>query len=72
MHQLWILALAIAISIAMAMGDGSRTSGILRLRGGLVPQANDGDAGDYYEKFELDYGVDDTKRNAGAMRGFFA
>ena len=39
--------MAIAISIAMAAGDGSRTSGILRLRGGLVPQANDGDAGDY-------------------------
>ena len=70
MNRLSIAVLAIALCIAQALGEGSRTSAILRLRGGLVPQADEGDAGNYYEKFELDYGSDDTKRNAGAMRGF--
>ncbi len=60
-----------ALCVTLALGDGSRTTCIiLRLRGGLVPQAEEGGDIDYYDKFKLDYGSDDTKRNAGAMRGF--
>jgi hypothetical protein len=36
------------------------------LRGGLVPQASDGD---YYENFKIDYGCDDRRRSAGSLRG---
>ena len=38
------------------------------IRGGYVPQA-DGIGGDYYEKFQLDYGIVDDTRVAGATRG---
>ena len=38
------------------------------IRGGYVPQA-DGIGGDYYEKFQLDYGIIDDTRVAGATRG---
>lgn len=41
---------------------------IFGIRGGLVPQADE--KGDYYEKFILDYGSDDKRRVAGALRGF--
>ena len=39
------------------------------LRGGLVPQASEA-GGDYYEQFQLDYGVNDKSRVAGSLRGF--
>eukprot|EP01038_Epipyxis_sp_PR26KG_P016030 gene16030-21756_t len=42
---------------------------ILSIRGGRVPQADDGDEG-YFEKFTLDYDCDDKSRIAGSMRGF--
>lgn len=42
---------------------------VLQLRGGLVPQAKEGNV-DYYEQFHLDYGTRDNKRIAGALRGF--
>lgn len=53
-------------------GLRSRCSGnrvVLDLRGGLVPQAKE-TGGDYYEQFHLDYGTRDSKRIAGALRGF--
>jgi hypothetical protein len=39
------------------------------MKGGAVPQA-DKVGGEYYEKFELDYGSEDRVRFAGALRGF--
>lgn len=41
----------------------------LQWRGGFVPQASE-TGGNYFEKFNLDYGCDDKKRSAGFMRGF--
>ena len=38
------------------------------IRGGYVPQADE-IGGDYYEKFQLDYGIVDNTRAAGATRG---
>ena len=45
------------------------SSHLLTIRGGLVPQA-DKVGGEYYEKYDLDYGTDDKSRYAGALRGF--
>lgn len=45
------------------------SSNLFTIRGGLVPQA-DKVGGEYYEKYELDYGTDDKRRFAGALRGF--
>ena len=39
----------------------------IRIRGGLVPQADPD--GEYYGKFNLDYGCDDNVRVAGSLRG---
>lgn len=47
------------------------THNVIDIRGGLVPQA-DSEGGDYYEKFELDYGSEDKSRIAGSLRGFIA
>jgi hypothetical protein len=49
--------------------SGLSGSPIFKIRGGLVPQADEVGS-DYYEKFELDYGSDDKSRVAGATRGF--
>jgi len=38
------------------------------IRGGYVPQADE-IGGDYYEKFHLDYGIEDNTRVAGFTRG---
>lgn len=40
------------------------------LRGGAIRNPSNSDAADYYEKFHIDYGVDDNRRMAGALRGF--
>ena len=45
------------------------SSSYLDIRGGSVPAASKV-GGEYYEKFELDYGRDDKKRYAGSLRGF--
>jgi hypothetical protein len=60
-------AIVFALFVGVAV-SGISTSHVLRLRGGLVPQADD--AAGYYEQFHLDYGTDDTERIAGALRGF--
>ena len=60
------------MSLLLVVGSVlSSESLLLRLRGGLVPQASDNPASrDYYEQFELDYGCQDNQRLAGSMRGF--
>jgi hypothetical protein len=70
MIQVLALFVISMLSLSWAGIPGTSTMGtLLGLRGGLVPQADE-DGKNYYEKFELDYGSDDTRRNAGAMRGF--
>lgn len=64
-----LLLCLVALSFAAAAGAKMYGAGLLKYRGGLVPQASEvGD--DYYEKFELDYGCEDDVRTAGSMRGF--
>ena len=46
-----------------------KSSTVLSIRGGAVPEASK-IGGEYYEKFELDYGCQDKTRIAGALRGF--
>jgi hypothetical protein len=57
---LFLLACAI-------LAHGAMLPGVLRIRGGLVPQPSED--GEYYEKFKIDYGCDDNVRIAGSMRG---
>ena len=42
---------------------------LFKIRGGSVPEASKV-GGEYYEKYELDYGSKDNVRIAGALRGF--
>jgi hypothetical protein len=65
----WILCLAVFLLQCLNGSYAETVHRLLTLRGGLVPQASD-KGGEYYEKFELDYGCDDKIRNAGALRGF--
>ncbi len=44
--------------------DGRR---FLKIRGGILPFNPEND---FYDQFELDYGCNDTLRNAGSLRGF--
>ena len=72
MNNYVAVILLLMCSLMRSSGESTSMPMILRLRGGLVPQADEADGRDYYEKFNLDYGSDDTKRNAGAMRGFLS
>lgn len=46
------------------------TTSLSLLRGGAIRNPSNSDMADYYEKFHIDYGVDDNRRMAGALRGF--
>lgn len=51
---------------ATAMTDNCKS--ILHIHGGAVKLPVD--EGEYYERFNIDYGVEDNRRMAGALRGF--
>ena len=52
------------------LANSSLQNQVLKIRGGLVPQADPESGKDYYEQFELDYGSIDRRRSAGSMKGF--
>jgi hypothetical protein len=60
------------VASLLSVSESSLFNKVLALRGGLVPTAEEADksGSNYYDKYELDYGCDDTRRYAGAMRGF--
>lgn len=62
---LWCFLGLLTVSLALARQlSGSQISTtITALRGGAVDD-------DYYSQFEIDYGVEDNRRIAGALRGF--
>jgi len=55
------------ISICSALAIRISLSPVTSIRGGLVPEATPD--GEYYEKFQLDYGCEDNVRLAGRMMG---
>jgi hypothetical protein len=59
--------LLVLLSCVLFAHEAALFSGVLHLRGGLVPQPSED--GEYYEKFKIDYGCDDNVRIAGSMRG---
>ena len=71
---LLVLFLSSICSLMIVSGFAKSYVKVLSLRGGLVPEAEDDNGNgvgvSYYDKYELDYGSDDTQRFAGAMRGF--
>lgn len=72
-YSVIVVAIISAASFVLVSIDASKTFvRVLGLRGGLVPEAEDDGKGgvSYYDKYELDYGSGDTRRYAGAMRGF--
>lgn len=56
--------ISISLGIARRACQFDISSAIRTLRGGAA--ADD----DYYSQFEIDYGVEDNRRIAGALRGF--
>lgn len=73
MNLSWRICLAVMVVLIGGVQGSThgRFTALLKLRGGLVPQAKES-GGDYFEQFHLDYGSKDNKRVAGAMRGFIA
>lgn len=68
-----MLALFIVCCLAALQTSSARSAGVqnvFKFRGGLVPEAKDSSPDDYYDQFELDYGTNDNKRIAGALKGF--
>lgn len=57
------------LSVVVVCVFGSSLERWKNVRGGWVPTAQDG-GDDYFEQFKLDYGKDDSRRIAGALRGF--
>jgi hypothetical protein len=62
----WMLALLI-----LAVFSTSRATNIVSIRGGATKDRflSSGNV-DYYEQFDIDYGIDDNHRKAGSLRGF--
>lgn len=62
----WMLALLI-----LAVFSTSRATNIVSIRGGATKDRflSSGNV-DYYEQFDIDYGIDDNRRKAGSLRGF--
>ena len=67
-----MLSLSLALYMLISSSSASFSiDKVLSISGGLVPQAN-GQNGDYYEKYVLDYGSEDNRRMAGYLRGFLS
>jgi hypothetical protein len=60
---------AVIILLEFAVLTASiNNNNLFGIRGGWVPQASEA-GGDYFEKFEIDYGCQDNVRIAGSTRG---
>lgn len=68
--QLVVFTIVNSSSSSSSTSTSASVHSILKIRGGLVPQASDSNGGNYYEQYTLDYGSSDNKRMAGALRGF--
>jgi hypothetical protein len=65
-----VFALNLLISYYISIISCGSLQKLFQFRGGLVPEASDSSPDEYYDRFELDYGTNDNKRIAGALKGF--
>lgn len=64
------LIYSISLLVSFILHISSTSSSIVfNIKGGSVPEASKV-GGEYYEKYELDYGSKDNVRLAGSLRGF--
>ena len=65
--EMYRTILVFCVSLCAVLAKRINLLPIVSIRGGLVPEATPD--GEYYEKFQLDYGCEDHVRLAGRMMG---